>query len=132
MLITWDVLGQANHGLVSDKSSFFVCIVFKLIFFSLQHEMYNAFLRILPKPFTIALLSLYYTSSIYIDPANARKSLFRNNQEPMKIFLSSMYEIPVFSAVIWMLPLAGKKGTDWQFNATVNPYSTSAWHADAW
>ena len=42
-----------------------------------------------------------------------------------------MYEIPVFSAVTWMLPLAGKKGMHWQFNRTTNPYSTSAWHADA-
>ena len=66
------------------------------------------------------------------EPAQARQSLFRNNQEPLKIWVSSMYEVPVFSAVIWMLPLAGKKGIDWQFNTTLgNPYTTSVWHADA-
>jgi len=42
-----------------------------------------------------------------------------------------MYEIPVFSAVLWMLPLSGKRGTAWQFNGTHNPHSTSRWHADA-
>jgi len=64
------------------------------------------------------------------DPAKAREMLFRRNQEPLKIWVSSMYEVPVFSAVIWMLPLSGKKGTMWQFNRT-NPYSTALWHADA-
>lgn len=57
--------------------------------------------------------------------------LFRSNQEPLKIWVSSIYEIPVFSAVMWMLPLAGKKGLYWQFNRTANPYNTAAWHADA-
>ena len=56
--------------------------------------------------------------------------LFRRNHEPLKIYVSSMYEIPVFSAVIWMLPLAGKRGIDWQFNRTANPYNTADWHAD--
>ena len=64
------------------------------------------------------------------DPAIARQMLFRRNHEPLKIYVSSMYEIPVFSAVIWMLPLAGKKGIDWQFNRTANPYNTADWHAD--
>jgi len=67
-----------------------------------------------------------------IDPEKSRKELFRKNQEPLKIWASSMYEIPVFSAVMWMLPLAGKKGMEWQFNRTINPYSTSAWHTDVW
>ena len=65
------------------------------------------------------------------EPSAARQMLFRNNQEPLKIWVSSMYEIPVFSAVIWMLPLAGKRGLYWQFNRTANPYNTAAWHADA-
>ncbi|KAL9189237.1 hypothetical protein ACHAXT_011727 [Thalassiosira profunda] len=64
------------------------------------------------------------------EPEQTRKTLFRNNQEPMKLFLSSMYEIPVFSASIWMLPLAGKRGTEQQFNGTY-PYATSRWHTDA-
>eukprot|EP00581_Thalassiosira_minuscula_P011702 CAMPEP_0183718108 /NCGR_PEP_ID=MMETSP0737-20130205/11454_1 /TAXON_ID=385413 /ORGANISM="Thalassiosira miniscula, Strain CCMP1093" /LENGTH=541 /DNA_ID=CAMNT_0025947601 /DNA_START=302 /DNA_END=1923 /DNA_ORIENTATION=+ len=67
----------------------------------------------------------------YSNPESDRKLLFRNNAEPLKNWVSSMYEIPVFSAVIWMLPLAGKKGRDWQFNRTANPYNTAAWHADA-
>lgn len=38
-----------------------------------------------------------------------------------------MYEIPVFSASIWMLPLASKLGTKLQFDKT-NEYSTILWH----
>jgi len=67
----------------------------------------------------------------YQDIAEARRTLFHNNHEPLKIWVSSIYEVPVFSAVIWMLPLAGKRGLYWQFNRTANPYNTAAWHADA-
>ncbi|KAL7538848.1 hypothetical protein ACHAXR_011284 [Thalassiosira sp. AJA248-18] len=67
----------------------------------------------------------------YQEPSEARQMLFRNNQEPLKIWVSSIYEVPVFSAVIWMLPLAGRKGLHWQFNRTSNPYNTAAWHADS-
>mmetsp|Transcript_13187 Transcript_13187/g.26784 ORF Transcript_13187/g.26784 Transcript_13187/m.26784 type:complete len:592 (-) Transcript_13187:14-1789(-) len=63
------------------------------------------------------------------DPEKYRKTLFRRNQEPLKFWLSSLYEIPMFSASVWMLPLAGKKGADWQFNKT-NPYSSINFHAD--
>lgn len=64
-------------------------------------------------------------------PERARKTLFWDNDEPMKLWVSSMYEVPVFSAVIWMLPLAGRKGHAWQFNRTHNPYATNVWHRDA-
>lgn len=64
------------------------------------------------------------------DPEDDRKRLFRRNEEPMKLWISSLYEIPVISASIWMLPLASKMGSDWQFNKTHNPYSTAKWHAD--
>jgi len=89
-----------------------------------------------PDPVAIITFNADYIGRMWayppwFEPSNARKMLFRNNQEPLKIWVSSWYEIPVFSSVIWMLPLAGKKGIDWQFNGTVNAYSTSAWHADA-
>mmetsp|Transcript_12739 Transcript_12739/g.23083 ORF Transcript_12739/g.23083 Transcript_12739/m.23083 type:complete len:401 (-) Transcript_12739:20-1222(-) len=67
----------------------------------------------------------------WFEPEEARKTLFHYNQEPLKNWLSSMYEIPVFSASIWMLPLASKRGTDMQFNRTANPYATANWHTDA-
>ena len=35
---------------------------------------------------------------------------------------------PVFSAVQWMLPLAGKLGM--QFDKQTNPYATNIWHTD--
>ncbi|KAL7535033.1 hypothetical protein ACHAXR_006222 [Thalassiosira sp. AJA248-18] len=70
-----------------------------------------------------------WTNPPHWDPEEARKTLFYSNHEPMKIWLSSLYEIPVFSAAIWMLPLAGKRGRDMQFNKT-NPYSTRMWHTD--
>lgn len=60
----------------------------------------------------------------WTDPKQARQTLFRNNEEPLKIWMSSIYEIPVFSASIWILPLSSKQGTAWQFNGT-NPYATS-------
>ena len=59
-----------------------------------------------------------------------RKTLFENNQEPFKIYISSMYEIPVFSVVTWLLPLATKKGVDQQYNASW-PWSTKSWHSDS-
>lgn len=75
----------------------------------------------------------------HADPSTARKTLFYYNQEPMKIWLSSLYEIPVFSASLWMLPLASKRGRDLQFGQrkmettfhnSTNPYSTDNYHAD--
>ena len=69
---------------------------------------------------------------MYIDPMEARKTLFRSNQEPMKLWLSSMYEIPVFSASIWILPLSGKLGGVKQFDPNgTYPYATDKWHTDA-
>lgn len=69
----------------------------------------------------------------WYDPQQARQSLFRSNQEPLKLWISSMYEIPVFSASIWHLPLASKLGTYLQFpnKTSENPYGTNNWHADA-
>ena len=58
-----------------------------------------------------------------------RQTLFENNQEPLKLYISSMYEIPVFSVVTWLLPLATKKGVDQQYNASW-PWSTKSWHSD--
>ena len=59
-----------------------------------------------------------------------RKTLFENNQEPLKLYISSMYEIPVFSVVTWLLPLATKLGVDQQYNASW-PWSTKSWHSDS-
>ena len=67
----------------------------------------------------------------WYNPHQARKSLFRSNSEPIKNWISSLYEVPVISATIWMIPLASRYGMKWQFIRTDNPYSTSLWHADA-
>jgi hypothetical protein len=70
-----------------------------------------------------------------MNPEKARTStLFRANEEPVKLWISSLYEIPVISASIWMLPLASKLGMEKQFSKKFgidNPYSTADWHADA-
>lgn len=88
-----------------------------------------------PDPLAIITFNADYVGAAwapipYSDPRIDRTSLFRRNEEPMKLWISSLYEIPVISASIWMLPLASKMGIDWQFNHTHNPYSTSRWHAD--
>jgi hypothetical protein len=95
-------------------------------------------LLLLRKPDPLAIVTFnsdyigtpWATFPPYTDPLVARQSLFRSSEEPMKLWINSMYEIPVFSASIWMLPLASKMGTAWQFNRTHNPYSTSLWHTD--
>jgi hypothetical protein len=88
-----------------------------------------------PDPLAIITFNADYVGASWAppphsDPAEDRKRLFRRNEEPMKLWISSLYEIPVISASIWMLPLASKMGMAWQFNKTHNPYSTSRWHAD--
>ena len=88
-----------------------------------------------PDPLAIITFNADYVGASWAppphsDPTTDRKSLFRRNEEPMKLWISSLYEIPVVSASIWMLPLASKMGIDWQFNKTHNPYSTNRWHAD--
>lgn len=40
-----------------------------------------------------------------------------------------MYQIPLIGTLAWLLPLAGRRGTAWQFNVT-NPYGTKAFHSD--
>mmetsp|Transcript_27423 Transcript_27423/g.58243 ORF Transcript_27423/g.58243 Transcript_27423/m.58243 type:complete len:601 (+) Transcript_27423:184-1986(+) len=89
-----------------------------------------------PEPPAIITFNADYQGRIWADPPwyepeDARKTLLYFNQEPLKNWLSSMYEIPVFSAVIWMLPLAGKQGRSMQYNRTHNPYATANWHTDA-
>lgn len=72
----------------------------------------------------------------YFDLTTGRKTLFRFNQEPMKLWLSNLYEIPVISVAIWHLVLASKLGINIQFPSkdkiknNTYPYSTSSWHAD--
>ena len=95
-------------------------------------------LLLLRKPDPLAIVTFnsdyigppWATFPPYTDPLAARQSLFRQSEEPMKLFINAMYEIPVFSASIWMLPLASKNGTAWQFDRANNPYSTSWWHTD--
>lgn len=87
-----------------------------------------------PDPVAIVTFNADYISRTWApkpigDPEKYRKTLFRRNQEPLKFWLSSLYEIPMFSASVWMLPLAAKKGAAWQFNKT-NPYSSINFHAD--
>mmetsp|Transcript_29425 Transcript_29425/g.61397 ORF Transcript_29425/g.61397 Transcript_29425/m.61397 type:complete len:648 (+) Transcript_29425:113-2056(+) len=88
-----------------------------------------------PDPLAIVTFNADYLGRTWagqpwFDPEKARKTLFYYNQEPLKNWLSSMYEIPVFSASIWMLPLAGKRGSGMQSNRTANPYATANWHTD--
>ncbi|KAL3782911.1 hypothetical protein HJC23_004890 [Cyclotella cryptica] len=88
-----------------------------------------------PDPIAIVTFNADYVGASwalppYGNPTQDRQHLFRRNEEPMKLWISSLYEIPVFSANVWMLPLASKMGTSWQFNNTHNPYSTARWHAD--
>ena len=45
----------------------------------------------------------------------ARKTLFRKNSEPVKSWISSLYEVPVFSSAVWMLSLHSKRGMVNQF-----------------
>jgi len=83
-----------------------------------------------PDPIAIVTFNADYTgrpwnTALGID----RMSLFRKNMEPTKLWISSMYEIPVFSAVSWMLPSAGKKGSELQFSKTYE-FGTKSWHAD--
>lgn len=89
-----------------------------------------------PDPVAIVVFNADYvgrtwaTFDNWFDPLQARQTLFRSDQGALKQWLSSMYEIPVFSASGWMLPLASKMGMRMQFNKT-NPYATSNWHVDA-
>eukprot|EP00584_Thalassiosira_punctigera_P006509 CAMPEP_0172535690 /NCGR_PEP_ID=MMETSP1067-20121228/7582_1 /TAXON_ID=265564 ORGANISM="Thalassiosira punctigera, Strain Tpunct2005C2" /NCGR_SAMPLE_ID=MMETSP1067 /ASSEMBLY_ACC=CAM_ASM_000444 /LENGTH=543 /DNA_ID=CAMNT_0013320631 /DNA_START=244 /DNA_END=1872 /DNA_ORIENTATION=- len=83
-----------------------------------------------PDPVAIITFNADYMGSPWSNRERARKILFKQDVEPQTLFVSSMYGIPVFSAVIWMLPMAGKRGFDLQFNRTV-PYSTSNWHSDS-
>eukprot|EP00804_Cyclotella_cryptica_P014946 CCRYP_000568-RA/>CCRYP_000568-RA protein AED:0.06 eAED:0.03 QI:0/0/0/1/1/1/2/0/536 len=90
-----------------------------------------------PDPLAIVTFNADYvgrtwaTFDNWYNPHEARKLLFRSNGEPMKNWISSLYEVPVFSATVWMIPLASKLGMKWQFNNTHNPYSTNRWHSDA-
>jgi len=83
-----------------------------------------------PDPIAIVTFNADYIGSVW-SPAygNFRSSLFRRNMEPLKLYISSMYEIPVFSAVSWMLPMAGKKGRELQFEKTYE-FGTASWHTD--
>eukprot|EP00571_Detonula_confervacea_P008091 CAMPEP_0172319014 /NCGR_PEP_ID=MMETSP1058-20130122/36519_1 /TAXON_ID=83371 /ORGANISM="Detonula confervacea, Strain CCMP 353" /LENGTH=514 /DNA_ID=CAMNT_0013033957 /DNA_START=335 /DNA_END=1879 /DNA_ORIENTATION=- len=104
---------------------------------------YEAILRRLlllrkPDPVAIITFNADYNGDSWLNnteqprrniPLN-RKKLFRDNNEPMKIWLSSLYEIPVISASIWLLPLASKQGLNLQFSPNRNPYSTTSWHVE--
>lgn len=90
-------------------------------------------LLLLRKPDPIAIVTFnadYVGKPWHPILGDDRMSLFRSNMEPLKLWLSSMYEIPVFSAVSWMLPLAGKKGSELQFEKKVYEYGTATWHTD--
>lgn len=63
------------------------------------------------------------------ESAEMRKTLSRDSPEAIKLWLSAMYEIPLISASIWMLPLASKGGSARMFSST-EKYSTPAWHTD--
>eukprot|EP00985_Skeletonema_marinoi_P021889 scaffold13677_cov138-Skeletonema_marinoi.AAC.3 len=63
-----------------------------------------------PDPIAIVTFNADYIgtpwSPAYRNFETDQKSLFRRNMEPLKLYISSVYEIPVFSAVSWMLPMA--------------------------
>ena len=88
-----------------------------------------------PDPLAIITFNADYVGRSWAPPPHGnpvedRKRLFRRNEEPAKLWINSLYEVPVISANVWMLPLASKFGMAWQFNKTHNPYSTAKWHAD--
>ena len=59
-----------------------------------------------------------------------KNSVFRTN-EPMKLYVSNMYGIPVCSVTSWFIPLSRRRGVDEQFGKYEdNIYSSSAFHAD--
>jgi len=79
-----------------------------------------------PDPVALVIFSADYVGSHWADRSvaewakedtvvKARKTLFRQNAEPVKSWLASLMEIPVFSASVWMLPLHSKKGMQRQF-----------------
>lgn len=80
-----------------------------------------------PDPIAIVTFNADYIGTPWIN--DKRMSLFRKNMEPLKLYISSMYEVPVFSAVSWMLPLAGKKGIELQIEKTYE-FGTGSWHTD--
>jgi len=93
-------------------------------------------LLLLRKPDPVAVVTFNadyigrpWTNEPHNNLESERKSLFRKNNEPLSFWISSMYQIPLISASAWLLPLAGKRGTSWQFNVT-NPYGTKAFHSD--
>ena len=86
-----------------------------------------------PDPIAIVTFNADYIetpwSPAYRNFETDQKSLFSRNIEPLKLYISSVYEIPVFSAVSWMLPMAGKKGHELQFEKT-HEFGTASWHTD--
>lgn len=89
-----------------------------------------------PDPCAVVVFNADYVGKTWLTDQFRLSNLFRSNEEPVKLWISSLYEIPVFSASIWMLPLASKLGVKYQFpkefeelNIT-HPYSTGDWHAD--
>lgn len=81
-----------------------------------------------PDPVAIVTFNADYIGEPWLH--DNRVSLFRKNMEPLKIYISSMYEVPVFSAVSWLLPLAGKRGTELLINKTLYEFGTASWHTD--
>lgn len=80
-----------------------------------------------PDPIAIVTFNADYIGEPWIH--DNRMSLFRKNMEPLKLYISSMYEVPVFSAVSWMLPMAGKQGIELQIDKTYE-FGTGSWHTD--
>mmetsp|Transcript_2656 Transcript_2656/g.5888 ORF Transcript_2656/g.5888 Transcript_2656/m.5888 type:complete len:567 (-) Transcript_2656:95-1795(-) len=127
------------HAL-EDKGPWSDTLEYRSLWYS---EMLLRKLLLLRKPdypaivvFNADYIGRIWAGNPWSDPKIARRDLFRYNQEPLKLWLSFLYDIPVFSASLFHLALASKLGTDVQFNFNEtrdghNPYGTNIWHADA-
>lgn len=87
-----------------------------------------------PGPVAVVYFSADYIGSRwasppYGNPESALGELFLGDIEPATYFIVSMYEVPLISAVEWLLPMARKLGRNMQFNRSY-PFNTASYHAD--
>lgn len=90
-----------------------------------------------PNPIAVVTLNADWSNGGYVHTPNDQEKYLRQyrtklfqNQEPIKNWISSMYEVPVFSVVNWLFPMTGKMGTDRQYDKSW-PWSTINWHSDS-
>ena len=81
--------------------------------------------------FSADYIGRHWSFPPYTNIASSRKTLFTpgGHTEAVTFYMLQLYEIPVISAVDWMLPMAHKRGRYMMFNRTY-PYNTAGWHGD--